>query len=65
MISQSFNPDTFKDISNVETEKSVLIFSVRSLDVVSMHTWVLSGHCGFFPQSKNMHVKLIDQSKLI
>ena len=29
-----------------------------------MHNWVLSGYSGFLPQSKNMHVRLIDYSKL-
>merc|ERR1712035_272647 len=38
--------------------------SVRSLHVLPVPAWVLSGYSGFLPQSKDMHVRLIGNSKL-
>ena len=38
--------------------------SVWSLHVLPVYAWVLSGYSGFLPPSKNMHVGLIDFSKL-
>ena len=38
--------------------------SVWSLHVLPVYAWVLSGFSGFLPPSKNMHVRLIDDSKL-
>merc|ERR1712035_232177 len=38
--------------------------SVRSLHVLPVSAWVLSGFSGFLPQSKDMHVRLIGDSKL-
>ena len=38
--------------------------SVYSLHVLPVYVWVLSGYSGFLPPSKNMHVRLIDDSKL-
>ena len=38
--------------------------SVWSLYVLPVNAWVLSGYFGFLPPSKNMHVRLIDDSKL-
>ena len=39
-------------------------FSVWSLHVLPVYAWVLSGFSGFFPPSKNMHVRLTGDSKL-
>jgi len=38
--------------------------SVWSLHVLPVYAWVLSGYSGFLPPSKNMNVRLIDDSKL-
>ena len=38
--------------------------SVWSLHVLPVYAWVLSGYSGFHPLSKNMHVRLIGDSKL-
>merc|ERR1712035_185044 len=38
--------------------------SVWSLHVLPVPAWVLSGYSGFLPQSKDMHVRLIGDSKL-
>ena len=38
--------------------------SVWSLHVLPVYAWVLSGYSSFLPPSKNMHVRLIDDSKL-
>ena len=38
--------------------------SVWSLHVLPVYAWVLSGYSGFLPPSKNMHVRLIGDSKL-
>ena len=38
--------------------------SVWSLHVLPVYAWVLSGYSGFLPPSKNIHVKLIGDSKL-
>ena len=38
--------------------------SVWSLHVLPVYAWVLSRDCGFLPLSKNMHVRLIGDSKL-
>ena len=38
--------------------------SVYSLHVLPVYAWVLSRYSNFFPLSKNMHVRLIDVSKL-
>ena len=38
--------------------------SVWSLHVLPVSAWVLSGFSGFLPQSKNMHVRSIGDSKL-
>ena len=35
-----------------------------SLHVLPVYAWVLSGYSGFLPPSKNMHVRLIGDSKL-
>ena len=37
--------------------------SVWSLHVLPVYAWVLSGYSGFLPLSKNMHVRLIGDSK--
>ena len=37
--------------------------SVWSLHVLPVYAWVLSGFSGFLPPSKNMHVRLIGDSK--
>ena len=39
--------------------------SVWSLHVLPVYVWVLSGYSGFLPLSKNMHVRLIDVSKIV
>ena len=39
--------------------------SVWSLHVVPVYAWVLSGYSGFLPLSKNMHVRLIGDSKIV
>ena len=39
--------------------------SVRSLHVLPVYAWVLSGYSGFLPPSKNMHVMLIGDSKFV
>jgi len=39
-------------------------FSVWSLHVLPLYVWVLSGYSGFLPPSKNMHVRLIGDSKI-
>ena len=38
--------------------------SVWSLHVLPVYAWVLSGYSGFLPLSKNMHFRLIGDSKL-
>ena len=38
--------------------------SLWSLHVLPVYAWVLSGYSGFLPPSKNMHVRLIGDSKL-
>ena len=38
--------------------------SVWSLYLLPVYAWVLSGYSGFLPLSKNMHVRLIGDSKL-
>ncbi|MEQ2244678.1 hypothetical protein ILYODFUR_019726 [Ilyodon furcidens] len=38
--------------------------SAWSLHVLPVHAWVLTGYSGFLQQSKDMHVRLIDHSKL-
>ena len=38
--------------------------SVWSLHVLPVYAWVLSGYSVFLPLSKNMHVRLIGDSKL-
>ena len=38
--------------------------SVWSLHVLLVYMWVLSGYSGFLPPSKNMHIRLIGDSKL-
>ena len=38
--------------------------SVWSLHVLPVLAWVSSGYSGFLPQSKDMHVRLIGDSKL-
>ena len=38
--------------------------SVWSLHVLPVYAWVLSGYSGFLTPSKNMHVRLIGDSKL-
>jgi len=38
--------------------------SVWSLHVLPVYAWVRSAYSGFLPPLKNMHVKLIDNSKL-
>ena len=35
-----------------------------SLHVLPVYAWVLSGYSSFLPPSKNMHVRLIGDSKL-
>jgi len=37
---------------------------VQSLHVLPVHAWVLSRYSGFLPLAKNMHVRLIGDSKL-
>ena len=44
--------------------ESQLVLSVWSLHVLPVSAWVLSGYSGFLPPSKNMHVRLIGDSKL-
>ena len=39
--------------------------SVWSLHVLPVYAWVLSGYSGFLPPSKNMHVRLIGDSKVV
>ena len=39
--------------------------SVWSLHVLPVYVWVLSGYSGFLPPSKNMHVRLIGDSKIV
>ena len=39
--------------------------SVWSLHVLPVYAWVLSGYSGFLPPFKNMHVRLIGDSKKI
>ena len=39
--------------------------SVWSLRVLPVYAWVLSGYSGFLPPSKNMHVRLIGDSKIV
>ena len=36
----------------------------KSLYVLLMHAWVLSGYSAFLPQSKNRHIKIIGDFKL-
>ena len=36
-----------------------------SLHVLPVYAWVLSGYSGFLPPSKNMHVRLIGDSKIV
>jgi len=36
-----------------------------SLHVLPVYAWVLSGYSGFLPLSKNMHVRLIGDSKIV
>ena len=38
--------------------------SVWSLHVLPVYTWVLSGYSDFLPPSKDMHVRLIGDSKM-
>ena len=38
--------------------------SVWSLHALPVYAWVLSGYSGFLPPSKNMHVRLIGDTKL-
>ena len=33
-------------------------------NILPVYAWVLSGYSGFLPPSKNMHVRLIGESKL-
>jgi len=40
------------------------VLSVWGLHVLTVHAWVLSGHSGFLPPSKNKHVRLIGDFKL-
>ena len=39
--------------------------SVWSLYVLPVYVWVLSGYSGFLTPSKNMHVRLIDDFKIV
>ena len=39
--------------------------SVWSLHVLPVYAWVLSGYSGFLPPSKNMHVRLIGDPKMV
>ena len=39
--------------------------SVWSLHVLPVYAWVLSGYSGYLPPSKNMHVRLIGDSKIV
>jgi len=39
--------------------------SVWNLHVLLAYAWVLSGYSGFLPPSKNMHVRYIDDSKIV
>ena len=39
--------------------------SVWSLHVLPVYAWVLFGYSGFFPPSKDMHVRLIGDSKIV
>ena len=43
---------------------SWLVLSVWSLHVLPVYAWVLSGSSGFLLPSKNVHVRLIGDSKL-
>jgi len=38
--------------------------SVRRVHVLPMYAWILSRYSGFLPPPKNMHVRLIGDSKL-
>jgi len=38
--------------------------SVWSLHDLPVYEWLLSGYSGFLPPSKNMHVRLLGDSKL-
>jgi len=38
---------------------------VWSLHVLPVYAWVLSGYSGFLLPSKNMHVRLISDSKIV
>jgi len=40
-------------------------FSVWSLHVLPVYAWDLSRYSGFLPPSKNMHVRLIGDSKIV
>ena len=38
---------------------------IVDLHVLPVYAWVLSGYSGFLPPSKNMHVRLIGDSKSV
>jgi len=44
---------------------SRLVLSVWSLHVLPVYAWVLSRFSGFLPPSKNMHVRLTGDSKIV
>ena len=44
---------------------SQLVLSAWSLHVLPVYAWVLSGYSGFLPPSKNMHVRLTGDSKIV
>ena len=58
------NEITWYDIRIVPGSIPTWGLSVWSLHVLPVYAWVLSGYSGFLPPSKNMHVRLIDDSKL-
>lgn len=43
--------------------KKVLGLNLWNLHVLPRYVWVLSGHSDFLPQNKDMHVRLIGNSK--
>lgn len=43
--------------------KKVLGLNLWNLHVLPRSVWVLSGHSDFLPQNKDMHVRLIGNSK--
>ncbi|MEO1391273.1 MAG: hypothetical protein AAFV85_28435, partial [Cyanobacteria bacterium J06634_6] len=53
-------------VSTVGSQLEGSWFVWRFLSMWSLHVlaWVSSGYSGFLPQSKDMHVRLIDNSKI-